>query len=104
MILVTKFKITFFRTNTQSQIYSQIKEKQKLQVRMGAIKHKILVLAGKGGVGKSSVAAGLALSLTKQGFSVGLLDVDICGPSIPRLLDLQSQQVVNSDYGWIPPS
>lgn len=71
---------------------------------MGAIKHKVLILAGKGGVGKSSVAAGIALSLVKQGLSVGLLDVDICGPSIPRLLDLQAEQVVNSEYGWIPPS
>eukprot|EP00012_Vannella_robusta_P008902 CAMPEP_0206200392 /NCGR_PEP_ID=MMETSP0166-20121206/10859_1 /ASSEMBLY_ACC=CAM_ASM_000260 /TAXON_ID=95228 /ORGANISM="Vannella robusta, Strain DIVA3 518/3/11/1/6" /LENGTH=255 /DNA_ID=CAMNT_0053618735 /DNA_START=226 /DNA_END=990 /DNA_ORIENTATION=- len=70
---------------------------------MGAIQYKILVVAGKGGVGKSSVAAGLAVSLAMSGKSVGILDVDICGPSIPRLLNLQGQQVQDSPYGWIPP-
>ena len=76
---------------------------EKMDVRMGAIRHKILIVAGKGGVGKSSVAAGVAISLVKKGYSVGLLDVDICGPSIPRLLNLEGAQVIESDYGWIPP-
>ena len=52
------------------------------------IKNKILVMSGKGGVGKSSVAAYLSVSLAKKGFKVGLMDVDLHGPSIPRLLGL----------------
>jgi len=56
--------------------------------RLSHIKNKILVMSGKGGVGKSSVAACLALFLARRGYSVGLMDVDLHGPSIPRLLGL----------------
>jgi len=52
------------------------------------IKNKILVMSGKGGVGKSSVSAFLALMLARRGYRVGLMDVDLHGPSIPRLLGL----------------
>lgn len=53
------------------------------------IRNKLLVMSGKGGVGKSSVAAYLAVSLAKKGYKVGLMDVDLHGPSIPRLLGLR---------------
>jgi Mrp family chromosome partitioning ATPase/predicted Fe-Mo cluster-binding NifX family protein len=53
------------------------------------IKHKILVMSGKGGVGKSSVAAYLSVALARQGYKVGLMDVDLHGPSIPRMLGLK---------------
>lgn len=54
---------------------------------LSRVKHKIVVLSGKGGVGKSTVAANLALSLAAKGFKVGLLDADIHGPSIPTLFN-----------------
>lgn len=57
------------------------------------IKRKYLVLSGKGGVGKSSVAVNLAVWLAGQGKQVGLLDVDIHGPSVPKLLDLEDAQL-----------
>ena len=90
------------------------------------IKHKILVLSGKGGVGKSTFSAQLAFTLAAHGRHVGLLDVDICGPSIPRsklnvcremlparpsmvlvflcfaVLGLTSQKVHQSASGWSP--
>ena len=53
------------------------------------IKHKILVMSGKGGVGKSSVAAYLSVALARRGYKVGLMDVDLHGPSIPRMLGLK---------------
>jgi Mrp family chromosome partitioning ATPase len=56
---------------------------------MGLIAHKIMVLSGKGGVGKSTVAANLAVSLAAAGWRTGLLDIDIHGPSIPKLLGLE---------------
>ncbi|MDX1776578.1 MAG: Mrp/NBP35 family ATP-binding protein, partial [Desulfobulbales bacterium] len=52
------------------------------------IKHKILVMSGKGGVGKSTVATNLALGLATRGYQVGLLDVDLHGPDICRMLNL----------------
>ncbi len=59
-----------------------------LEVRMLLIRHKFLVLSGKGGVGKSTVAVNLATALADAGRRVGLLDVDLHGPSVPGLLDL----------------
>jgi ATP-binding protein involved in chromosome partitioning len=61
------------------------------QAPISGIKHIILVGSGKGGVGKSTVAANLALSLKNQGLQVGLLDADIFGPSIPRMFGAINQ-------------
>lgn len=65
-------------------------------------KHIIIVLSGKGGVGKSSVTLQLALSLVQQGYKVGVLDVDLTGPSIPRMFGLEDQKVHQSANGWVP--
>eukprot|EP00795_Rhopilema_esculentum_P002052 gene2052-17619_t len=77
-------------------------DQKYIDVRMKAIKHKILVLSGKGGVGKSSIAALLSMALGKREKTVGLCDLDICGPSIPLILDVKDQQVVQTPYGWQP--
>jgi ATP-binding protein involved in chromosome partitioning len=68
-------------------------EQQALDGRLQAIRHKILVMSGKGGVGKSTVAVNLAMSLTLSGKRVGLLDVDIHGPSIPKMLKLEDAAI-----------
>ncbi len=62
-----------------------------LRNRLQAIRQKILLLSGKGGVGKSTVAANLAMSLALAGCEVGLLDMDIHGPSIPKLMGLEGE-------------
>jgi len=67
---------------------------QLLRERMEGIGHKLLVLSGKGGVGKSTVAVNLAVSLARAGKRVGLLDVDVHGPSIPKLMGLEGQQIL----------
>ena len=69
---------------------------------VGGIKHKIVVLSGKGGVGKSTVAANLAFSLAEDGRRVGLLDVDIHGPSVPILLDLGGHSVSARGDALVP--
>ena len=69
------------------------RDEQMLQARMKTIRRKLLVLSGKGGVGKSTVAANLAVSLALAGKTVGLLDVDVHGPSIPKLLGLEGKQI-----------
>ena len=72
--------------NRQDQHQQQDVE---IKERLHHIKNKILVMSGKGGVGKSSVAAYLSVALAKKGFKVGLMDVDLHGPSIPRMLGLK---------------
>ncbi|KAK5735338.1 cytosolic Fe-S cluster assembly factor cfd1 [Elasticomyces elasticus] len=66
------------------------------------VKHIALVLSGKGGVGKSSVTTQLALTLSLHGYSVGVLDVDLTGPSIPRFFGIENEKVRQAPGGWIP--
>jgi Mrp family chromosome partitioning ATPase len=66
------------------------------------VRHVVLVLSGKGGVGKSSVTLQLALALSQQGHNVGILDIDLTGPSIPRLLGLEDKKVTQAPGGWLP--
>jgi len=74
-----------------------------LQERLSRIGRTLMVLSGKGGVGKSTVAVNLALSLAAQGQRVGLLDVDIHGPSIPKMLGLNGQKLGVSEGNEIIP-
>lgn len=68
------------------------------------IRHKIFVMSGKGGVGKSSVSVNLAAALASRGFKVGILDVDMHGPSVPNLLNLKSTVEVNPHSGKMIPA
>jgi Mrp family chromosome partitioning ATPase len=77
-------------------------DQEMLETRMSVIKHKVLVISGKGGVGKSSVAWQLALLLKKKGKTVGVLDVDICGPSQAKLFNCEDATVINNAWGWTP--
>ena len=71
--------------------------------RLGtSVKHKILVLSGKGGVGKSTLAAQMSILLASHGRDVGLLDVDVCGPSAPHMLGVADEEVRMSNSGWSP--
>lgn len=76
--------------------------RQNIAAKMCRIGQKLLVMSGKGGVGKSTVAANLATSLALAGKSVGLLDVDIHGPSIPRLMGLEGRQLVMHEAEIVP--
>jgi ATP-binding protein involved in chromosome partitioning len=74
-----------------------------LRSRMQQVRRKLIVLSGKGGVGKSTVAANLAFSFAREGRTVGLLDVDIHGPSIPMLTGLEGS-TLHSEAGRILPA
>lgn len=64
-------------------------EEQKLKAAVSRIKHKLVVMSGKGGVGKTTMAVNLAVGLSLRGYTVGLLDVDVHGPSVPRALSMK---------------
>lgn len=75
-------------------VVSQVlKQREMVRSTLSRIKHKVAVMSGKGGVGKSAVTANLALALAQRGFSVGVLDADIDGPSIPRMLGAGGQRL-----------
>ncbi len=69
------------------------KQKQAAEVKnaLSKIKNKLLVMSGKGGVGKSSVSVNLSLALAKKGYKVGIMDVDLHGPDVPRMLGLKGE-------------
>ncbi|KAK7282931.1 hypothetical protein RIF29_12061 [Crotalaria pallida] len=70
---------------------------------MATVKHKILVFSGKGGVGKSTFSAQVAFALASMDFHVCLLDIDICGPSIPKMLGLEGHKYLHqSNLGCSP--
>ncbi|KAL6706211.1 cytosolic Fe-S cluster assembly factor cfd1 [Coniothyrium glycines] len=66
------------------------------------VRNVLLVLSGKGGVGKSSITTQLALTLSLQGHAVGVLDIDLTGPSIPRFFGIEDAKVRQAPGGWIP--
>ncbi len=76
---------------------------QQVQSRMAGIRNKLVVMSGKGGVGKSMTTVNLALALARQGQRVGLLDVDLNGPCVPRMLGMHGQQLTMTPEGATPP-
>lgn len=80
----------------------QFQMRQALDKRMCEVKNKVIVMSGKGGVGKSTTAVNLALALVAQGKKVGLLDIDIHGPSIPKMLGLEGKHPKADDEGIHP--
>ncbi len=90
------------QSSGDSQSDEQQAEKQQLEQRISLIRKKIVVLSGKGGVGKSTFAVNLAASLSMAGREVGLLDSDIHGPSVPVLLGIENERVRAGENEFIP--
>jgi len=77
----------------------QLKEEQDASVAgsLNRIKNKFVVMSGKGGVGKTSTSVNIAIALANKGFRVGIMDVDLHGPDVPRMLGLTGMPDVNSN-------
>lgn len=71
----------------------------KLQENLKKIKHVIIVLSGKGGVGKSTVSANLAMGLAMKGLKTGIMDLDIHGPNIPKMLGVEDEHIIADEKG-----
>ncbi len=77
-------------------------EEAKLREALSKIKHKVMVISGKGGVGKSFVTANLAMTFALKGYSIGVLDADIHGPCIPKMLGLRGEAPTVGPTGIFP--
>jgi len=77
-------------------------DEQRIDQRMDQIKHKIFVMSGKGGVGKSTIAVNMAVALAEEGKKVGLLDIDIHGPSVPTMLGLYQMPLIQNESSLEP--
>jgi Mrp family chromosome partitioning ATPase len=86
--LVTHVQLIEMSSEEKDKIMGKGQERAPLAAAANNVNHVIAVMSGKGGVGKSSIAALLAIALRKQGQQVGLLDADITGPSIPKMFGL----------------
>ena len=80
----------------------KIEQEKRLKERMLKIKHKFIVISGKGGVGKTTVAVNLAYGLASKGNRVGILDVDIHGPNIAKMLGIEGKRLMGSESGIEP--
>jgi ATP-binding protein involved in chromosome partitioning len=103
------FSIGVFMSSATKNSYTaetfrnRIREQQKiLKYRMKEVKHTVTVISGKGGVGKSTVTVNLAAAFALYGKHVGILDADIHGPSVPKLLGLMGQHVKVGPPGAFP--
>jgi len=81
-----------------------IYDNSKITKNLSQIKHKIIVLSGKGGVGKSTISVNLAFTLSEKKYNVGLLDSDLHGPSIPKMLGIEDGRPEPTDTGFNPVS
>ena len=77
-------------------------EEKRLAQKLSCIRNKIMVMSGKGGVGKSTVAVNLATCLAMQDYAVGILDADIHGPDIPRMCGVENRPLLSHGVGVEP--
>ncbi len=75
----------------------------KIREKLSQIEHKVMVMSGKGGVGKSTVSINLAIGLSLQNFYIGLLDVDLHGPNVPKMLGLEGGELQKRPDGTVGP-
>jgi ATP-binding protein involved in chromosome partitioning len=77
-------------------------KKTNTAIKLDNVRHKIVVMSGKGGVGKSTVAVNLSIAVSMRGVEVGLMDCDIHGPSIPKMLGIEDERLLGSEEGIQP--
>lgn len=81
---------------------ARAKQDEEVQHSLSRIKHKFLVMSGKGGVGKTSVTVNLGLALSSLGHRVGIMDVDIHGPDVPRMLGFEGLLDITPEKKLLP--
>ena len=79
-----------------------MEQEQQVQEKMAKVEHTLIVMSGKGGVGKSTVAVNLAYALSMSGKKVGILDVDLHGPNIAKMLGIEQHKLFVTGAGVEP--
>ena len=90
------------KSNTCSPEEREAHERERLEKTLGGIRHKLMVMSGKGGVGKTTIAINLAVVLSMEGLRVGLLDADIHGPNVPKMLGVELKHLGGARGGLRP--
>jgi ATP-binding protein involved in chromosome partitioning len=80
----------------------QLEQEKRLKENLSRIENKLIVISGKGGVGKTTVAVNLAYGLAARGYNTGILDVDIHGPNIAKMLGIEDKKLTSSESGIEP--
>ncbi len=80
----------------------EMEQNQRILDNLKKIRHKLVVMSGKGGVGKSTVAVNLAVALANSGKEVGIMDIDIHGPNIPKMLGIENMKISSTTAGIVP--
>ncbi len=95
--------ITGGKPDASSRQAAQAAQEEAIRRSLQKIKNKFIVMSGKGGVGKTSVSVNLAMALAGKGYKVGIMDVDIHGPDIPRMLGISDQMISMSEEQKLVP-
>ncbi|MCD6207949.1 MAG: Mrp/NBP35 family ATP-binding protein [Methanosarcinales archaeon] len=82
----------------------EVSQEKRLKENLSRIKHKVMVMSGKGGVGKTTVTVNLALTLAAKGYDVGIMDADIHGPNVPKMLGIEDMrpEISKESEGMFP--
>lgn len=90
--------------DTKEEEHKKAMMQQEIDIvkKMSQIKHKIAVMSGKGGVGKSTVAVNLAAAFAKKGYKTGIMDADLHGPNVPKMLNLEGTPLKSRPEGIVP--
>ena len=83
--------------NQQEKLKSFEEQEKRISENISKIKHRIAVFSGKGGVGKTTVSVNLSFALQLEGFAVGILDADITGPNVAKMLDIDSDLIIMNE-------
>ena len=83
--------------NQQEKLKSFEEQEKRISENISKIKHRIAVFSGKGGVGKTTVSVNLSFALQLEGFAVGILDADITGPNVAKMLDIDSDLMIMNE-------
>jgi len=86
----------------ESKEMEYLEQEKRLKEKMSKIKYPLIVMSGKGGVGKTTVAVNLAYALSLSGNSVGILDIDLHGPNIAKMLGIENQSISALEFGIEP--